>query len=150
MYSHEMNMLAGLDARDLRMGSKMTGKSVNNINMMLKQLGIQNDKVNIALTSFSAALKITTGVMGLITLAHAKTIAKTVTDRMRLAAEISINSAMGPPGWAKIAIGAVAALTISLGLAYIVKKVMVGRYDLSSPIERNKAVIATQGAIANV
>ena len=125
--------------------SKTSGSSVKNINTAMKQLGIQNDGLNKAMTLFMGSFRITTGVMGLINLAHSKTIFKTIADRLRMSAEIAANS--HPAGWWKIALGIGAAFAVSVGLGILINKINVGKFDLSSPLGRSEATSAVAAVV---
>jgi len=121
-------------------------KGISQVNRALESLGLANEGTTRAVRTLGGMMQITNGVLGLIAMWKAREGIIKARETALAASEVAAN-ATNPVGWARIvAAGVVGAAAIS-ALTYAVTRVMVGRFDLSTPLGRSAAITATNKAV---
>jgi hypothetical protein len=131
-------MTYGID--EARGIGKTGSAGLNSMSKALSAMGLSNSKSMQALQMSIAAMQVMNGAVKVIGMVHARTVAMTKADGAKAAALTAANMAMGPPGWAKIAIATASMAIAGAGIGYALSRINAGRYDLSNPLERQEAV----------
>jgi len=108
-------------------------QGVNGVSKAMSAMGAENDALNTALSISGSALQVVGGTLGMLQGLKALYAARTAKESGEAAALTAARLAMGPWGWAQIAIATAAAGAAAAAMYGIVNVIEVGDFDLSTP-----------------
>ncbi len=145
--SNEMNRLSNIDTGMTKTAFSTTKEGVGAVASGLSALGMTNDSSMKALMTINGGLQIMTGMAGMATVAKTMQEKKRTEAAVKSAALVSMHTALGPYGWAKIALAAGVMAATSITMYALVSQIRLGSFDLDTPSGRADAVNAVQGAV---
>lgn len=110
-------------------------------------MGLMNDSSMRAVAVINGGLQIVTGMAGLATAAKVMQERRNTETEARSAALVAVNTALGPYGWAKIALAAGAMVATSAIMYATVNQIRLGSFDLETPSGRADATNAVMEAM---
>lgn len=141
-------ILQNTDLGNLKGFSDGMKAGVDGINKALKGMGSDNQELYTAISLSSSALQVVGGTLGMLRGMKALYEARNAQETAEAAMLTSAKVAMGPPGWAQIAIAGTAMAVASVAMYAIVNTVQVGEFDLSTSAGLNGMVESVTGAMS--
>jgi len=142
----EMQRFAAMDFKKAKGLNTGITQGVNGVNKVLKNLGVENDELYTVISLSGSALQVVGGTLGMLQGIKALYGARNAKEEAEAGILTSIKMALGPVGWAEIAIAAGAMAAAGVGMYALVNNIEVGDFDLSTAAGINNAVNAV-GAV---
>ena len=142
----EMQRFASMDVNKAKGLNTGITQGLNGVNKVLTNLGVENDELYKAISVSGSALQVVGGTLGMLQRLKALSGARNAKEDAEAGILTAIKMALGPVGWAEIALAAGAMATAGVVMYELVNNYEVGDFDLSTAAGINNAVNAV-GAI---
>jgi hypothetical protein len=130
---HEMARFSAMQIKEAKGLNSNITQGVNGVNKAMTAMGADNDALAMALSISGSALQVVGGTLGMLQGLKALYAAYTAREAGEAAALTAAKLALGPWGWAQIAIAGAASATAAAVMYGIVNVIEVGDFDLSTP-----------------
>jgi len=143
---HEMARFSAMQIKEAKGLNSNITQGVNGVNKAMTAMGANDDALAMALSISGSALQVVGGTLGMLQGLKALYAAYTAREAGEAAALTAAKLALGPWGWAQIALATAAAGAAAATMYGIVNVIEVGDFDLSTPAGVN-GMLGALGAV---